>query len=90
MVKKATRKLTIVPLVLTLAVVIVHTPVIGYAQAQSVTKVLRIGYFPNINLFSSCNRFWEWRIPEGTWKQYTNSAIYIQCGLISNSIASGK
>ena len=26
-----------------------HTPVNGFAQGQSATKVLRIGYFPNIN-----------------------------------------
>jgi len=49
MVNKATRKLTIAALVITLAAVIVHTPVIGYAQAQGATKFLRIGYFPNIN-----------------------------------------
>jgi len=49
MVNKATRKLTIAALVITLAAVIVHTPVIEYAQAQGATKFLRIGYFPNIN-----------------------------------------
>jgi NitT/TauT family transport system substrate-binding protein len=46
---KATRKLTIVALIIILAAVLVHTPVIGFVQAQSATKVLRIGYFPNIN-----------------------------------------
>jgi NitT/TauT family transport system substrate-binding protein len=47
--KKLVLRLTIVILVITLAVVIVHTPALGFAQAQGVTKVLRIGYFPNIN-----------------------------------------
>ena len=46
---KATRKLTIVALIIILAAILVHTPVIGFVQAQSATKVLRIGYFPNIN-----------------------------------------
>jgi NitT/TauT family transport system substrate-binding protein len=46
---KATKKLTIVALIVILAAVLVHTPVIGFVQAQSATKVLRIGYFPNIN-----------------------------------------
>ena len=47
--KKVARKLTIGALVIILAVVMVHTPVTGFAHAQSATKVLRIGYFPNIN-----------------------------------------
>jgi NitT/TauT family transport system substrate-binding protein len=46
---KTTRKLTIVALVIMFGTVLVHTPVNGFAQAQSATKVLRIGYFPNIN-----------------------------------------
>src|SRR3989442_9098575 len=46
---KATRKLTIVALIIILAAVLVHTPVIGFVQAQSATKVVRIGYLPNIN-----------------------------------------
>ena len=46
---KTTRKLTIVALVIMLGTILVHTPVIGFAQGQGATKVLRIGYFPNIN-----------------------------------------
>lgn len=46
---KTTRKFTLVVLVIILAVVLVQTPVIGFAQAQTATKILRIGYFPNIN-----------------------------------------
>jgi len=46
---KITRKLTIIALVIMLGTILVHTPVIGFAQGQSTTKVLRIGYFPNIN-----------------------------------------
>ena len=46
---KTTRKLTIVAIVIMLGTILVHTPVIGFAQGQSTTKVLRIGYFPNIN-----------------------------------------
>lgn len=47
--KKLVRKLTVVTLVIALIAVIVHTPTMGLVQAQGVTKVLRIGYFPNIN-----------------------------------------
>src|SRR5215470_10694604 len=46
---KITRKLTIVALVIMLGTILVHTPVNGFAQGQNTTKVLRIGYFPNIN-----------------------------------------
>jgi len=46
---KTIRKLTIVTLVMMLGTILVHTPVNGFAQGQSATKVLRIGYFPNIN-----------------------------------------
>lgn len=46
---KTTRKLTITAIVIILAAVLVHTPAIGFAQAQGTSKVLRIGYFPNIN-----------------------------------------
>jgi len=46
---KTTRKLTIVAIVIMLGTILVYTPVIGFAQGQSTTKVLRIGYFPNIN-----------------------------------------
>ncbi len=42
---KVVKKLTIVAL----AIILVHTPAIGFAQAQSTTKVLNIGYYPNIN-----------------------------------------
>src|ERR1700756_5679046 len=49
MVNKVTRKLTIVGLVIILVTVLVHAPAEGIAQAQTATKVLRIGYFPNIN-----------------------------------------
>ena len=45
---KIVKKLTIGALVIIIAAVMV-TPVTGFAQAQSPTKVLRIGYFPNIN-----------------------------------------
>nr|MDP9288985.1 hypothetical protein [Thermoproteota archaeon] len=47
--KKVVKKLTICALVIILAAVMVHSPVIGSVHAQSATKVLRIGYFPNIN-----------------------------------------
>jgi sulfonate transport system substrate-binding protein len=47
--KKVVKKPTIVALIIILAAILVHTPVIGFVQAQSATKVLRIGYFPNIN-----------------------------------------
>jgi NitT/TauT family transport system substrate-binding protein len=47
--KKVVKKLTICALVIILAAVMVHTPVTGFVHAQSATKVLRIGYFPNIN-----------------------------------------
>ena len=47
--KKVVKKLTIGALVIILAAVMVHTPVTGFVHAQSATKVLRIGYFPNIN-----------------------------------------
>ncbi len=46
---KVVKKLTIVALAIILAAVLVHTPAIGFAQAQSATKVLNIGYYPNIN-----------------------------------------
>ena len=46
---KTTKKLTIVALVIMLSTLLVHTPVIGSAHGQGTTKVLRIGYFPNIN-----------------------------------------
>src|SRR5947199_8347137 len=42
------RILTIATLVITLVAAILHTP-IGFAHAQSTTKVLNIGYYPNIN-----------------------------------------
>jgi NitT/TauT family transport system substrate-binding protein len=45
---KTTKKLTIVAVIM-LGTILVHTPVIGSAQGQGATKVLRIGYFPNIN-----------------------------------------
>ena len=46
---KTTKKLTMVAIVIMLGTILVHTPVNGFAQGQSATKVLRIGYFPNIN-----------------------------------------
>jgi NitT/TauT family transport system substrate-binding protein len=47
--KKVVKKLSICALIILLAAVMVHTPVIGFVHAQSATKVLRLGYFPNIN-----------------------------------------
>ena len=47
--KKATKKLTIVAIVIMVGTILVHTPVNVFAQGQSATKILRIGYFPNIN-----------------------------------------
>jgi NitT/TauT family transport system substrate-binding protein len=47
--EKVVKKLTICALVIILAAVMVHTPVVGFVHAQNATKVLRIGYFPNIN-----------------------------------------
>ena len=47
--KKATKKLTMVALVIMLGTILVNTPVIRFAQGQSAAKILRIGYFPNIN-----------------------------------------
>ena len=38
--KKATKKLTIVALVIMLGTILVHTPVIGFAQAQGANKIL--------------------------------------------------
>jgi hypothetical protein len=32
-----------------LGTILVHTQVNGFVQGQGATKVLRIGYFPNIN-----------------------------------------
>jgi len=49
MYNKATRKLAIAALAIALAAVIVHTPVIGSVHAQGATKILRVGYFPNVN-----------------------------------------
>jgi NitT/TauT family transport system substrate-binding protein len=46
---KIVKKLTIVGLLIILATILIHEPVIGFVQAQGSTKVLRIGYFPNIN-----------------------------------------
>lgn len=46
---KTTKKLTMVAIVIMLGTILVHTPVNGFAQGQGATKVLRIGYFPNIN-----------------------------------------
>src|SRR6266496_5410190 len=43
------KKLTIFGLVIILATILIHAPVIGFVQAQGGAKVLRIGYFPNIN-----------------------------------------
>jgi NitT/TauT family transport system substrate-binding protein len=43
------KKLTIAVLVVIFFALIIHTPVIGSAQAQGAPKLLRIGYFPNIN-----------------------------------------
>jgi NitT/TauT family transport system substrate-binding protein len=43
------KKLTIAVLVVIFFALIMHTPVIGSAQAQGAPKLLRIGYFPNIN-----------------------------------------
>jgi len=44
-----TKKLTVAAIVIILAAVIFsHPPVIGYAQTSS-TKILRVGYFPNVN-----------------------------------------
>jgi len=45
---KLVKKLTIATLVITLIAAILHSP-IGFTKAQGVTKILRIGYFPNIN-----------------------------------------
>ena len=43
------KKLTIALLVVTCVALISRSPVIGSAQAQGAPKLLRIGYFPNIN-----------------------------------------
>jgi NitT/TauT family transport system substrate-binding protein len=43
------KKLTIAVLVVIFFALIMHTPVIRSAQAQGAPKLLRIGYFPNIN-----------------------------------------
>ncbi len=45
-----TKKLTIAAVGIILAAAIfLHPPVIGYAQTPSTTKILRVGYFPNVN-----------------------------------------
>jgi sulfonate transport system substrate-binding protein len=43
-----TKQLTIAALVITIAAILLHPPV-GYAQTSSTTKILRVGYFPNVN-----------------------------------------
>jgi NitT/TauT family transport system substrate-binding protein len=45
--KQTKRKLIPAALAITLAIVIVHTP--GFIQGEGDPKILRIGYFPNIN-----------------------------------------
>lgn len=45
-----TKKLTITAIGIILAATIfLHSPVVGYAQTSSTTKILRVGYFPNVN-----------------------------------------
>ena len=64
--EKATRKLTIVALVILLGTILVHIPVIGFAHGQSANKIFRDRIFSKHKSCSSRNRFWKWRIPEGT------------------------
>jgi NitT/TauT family transport system substrate-binding protein len=45
-----TKKLTIATIGIILAATIfLHSPVVGYAQTSGTTKILRVGYFPNVN-----------------------------------------
>lgn len=46
-----TKKLTIVAIgIILAATMFLHSPVVGYAQTSSTTtKILRVGYFPNVN-----------------------------------------
>ncbi|NAL78312.1 ABC transporter substrate-binding protein [Nitrososphaera sp. AFS] len=45
-----TKKLTIATIGIILAAMIfLHSPVVGYAQTSGTTKILRVGYFPNVN-----------------------------------------